>query len=120
MRRRYFIALISSFAAEWPLAAHAQHSDTVRVIGVLTGGSGPDSTARLEIFLRALAQLGWTENKNVRLDIRRGGGDIEDIRKYAAELAARAPDLIVSVGGPATAEVLPSDPDGADRVYNRT
>ena len=73
---------------------------------MLTGGSGPDSTARLEVFLRSLAQLGWTESQNVRLDIRRGGGDIEDIRKYAAELAARTPDVIVTVGGPATGELL--------------
>jgi putative ABC transport system substrate-binding protein len=106
MRRRDFITLVGSFAAEWPYAAHAQHPTSVRVIGVLTGGSGPDSTARLEVFLRALAQLGWTESHNVRLDIRRGGGDIDDIRKFAAELAARTPDVIVTVGGPATAEVL--------------
>jgi putative ABC transport system substrate-binding protein len=50
--------------------------------------------------------LGWTEDHNVRLDIRRGGGDLDDIRKYAAELAARTPDVIVTVGGPATGEVL--------------
>jgi ABC-type uncharacterized transport system substrate-binding protein len=106
MRRRDFITFVGSFAAEWPFAAHAQHPNAVRVIGVLTGGSGPDSTARLEIFLRALAQLGWTESHNVRLDIRRGGGDIEDIRKYAAELVARTPDVIVSVGGVATGELL--------------
>jgi putative ABC transport system substrate-binding protein len=73
---------------------------------VLTGGSGPDSTARLEVFLRALAELGWTENHNVRLDIRRGGGDVDDIRKYAAELAGHTPDVIVTIGGPATGEVL--------------
>jgi putative tryptophan/tyrosine transport system substrate-binding protein len=106
MRRRDFISLVGSFAAEWPIAARAQHSNAVRVIGVLTGGSGPDSTARLDVFLRALAQLGWTENHNVRIDIRRGGGDIDDIRKYAAELAARTPDVIVTIGGPATGELL--------------
>ena len=106
MRRRDFISLVGSFAAEWPIEARAQHPEPVRVIGVLTGGSGPDSTARLEVFLRALAELGWTENHNVRLDIRRGGGDANDIRKYAAELAGRTPDVIVTVGGPATGEVL--------------
>jgi putative tryptophan/tyrosine transport system substrate-binding protein len=106
MRRRDFISLVGSFAAEWPVAAHAQHPNAVRVIGVLTGGSGPDSTARLDVFLKALAQLGWTENHNVRIDIRRGGGDIDDIRKYAAELAARTPDVIVTIGGPATGELL--------------
>lgn len=107
MRRRDFIAFVGSFAAEWPFAAHAQRLPaSVRAIGVLTGGSGPDSTARLEVFLRALKQLGWTENDNVRFDIRRGGGDVDDIRKYAAELAARTPDVIVTIGGPATGEVL--------------
>ena len=106
MRRREFIRLFGSIAVAWPLAAGAQTSGPVRLIGVLTGGSGPDSTARLEVFLRALAQLGWTENHNVRLDIRRGGGDIDDIRKYAAELAARTPDVIVTIGGPATGELL--------------
>ena len=103
MRRRDFIIFVGSFAAEWPFAACAQH---VRVIGVLTGGSGPDSTARLDVFLRALAQLGWTEGYNVQLDIRRGGGDPDDIRKYAAELAARTPDVIVTIGGPATGGLL--------------
>ena len=106
MRRREFIRLFGSIAVAWPLAAGAQTSGPVRLIGVLTGGSGPNSTARLEVFLRALAQLGWTENHNVRLDIRRGGGDIDDIRKYAAELAARTPDVIVTIGGPATGELL--------------
>jgi len=106
MRRREFIAFVGSTPVAWPLTVRAQHPNTVRVIGVLTGGSGPDSTARLEVFLRALSQLGWTEDHNVRLDIRRGGGDLDDIRKYAAELAARTPDVIVTVGGPATGEVL--------------
>jgi putative tryptophan/tyrosine transport system substrate-binding protein len=106
MRRREFIIFVGSLAAEWPFAARAQPPSAVRVIGVLTGGSGPDSTARLEVFLGALAQLGLTESHNVRLDIRRGGGDIDTIRKYAAELAARAPDVIVAVGGPATGALL--------------
>jgi len=106
MRRRDFIAFVGSFAAEWSFAAHAQPPPAVRAIGVLTGGSGPDSTARLEIFLKALEQLGWTEHHNVQLDIRRGGGNVDNIRKYAAELAAHTPDVIVTVGGPATGEVL--------------
>jgi putative ABC transport system substrate-binding protein len=105
MRRRDFISLVGSFAAGWPIAARAQKKP-VRVIGVLTGGSGRDSTARLDEFLRALTQLGWTEGNNIQLDIRRGGGDPDDIRKYAAELAAHTPDVIVTVGGTATAEVL--------------
>ena len=77
-----------------------------RRIGVLTGGFGPDSQARLEAFLRALAQLGWTEGQNVRLEIRRGGGESDTIRKHAAELAALAPDVIVAIGGTATGHLL--------------
>jgi putative tryptophan/tyrosine transport system substrate-binding protein len=105
MRRRDFVTFLGSFVAEWPIAARAQHANAVRVVGVLTGGSGPDSTARLEEFLRALSRLGWTDN-NLQLDIRRGAGDADEIRKFAAELAASRPDVIVTVGGLATAEVL--------------
>jgi putative ABC transport system substrate-binding protein len=73
---------------------------------VLTGGSGPDSQARLAVFLQALAQLGWTEGRNVRLEIRQGGGNAENIRKHAAELAALGPDVIVTIGGTATGSIL--------------
>ena len=73
---------------------------------MLTGGFGPDSQARLEAFLRALAQLGWTEGQNVQLEIRRGGGESDTIRKHAAELAALAPDVIVAIGGTATGHLL--------------
>jgi putative ABC transport system substrate-binding protein len=106
MRRRDFITFLGSFAAELPFAARAQQPNALRLIGVLTGGAGPDSTARLDELLRALAQLGWTESHNVRFDIRRGGGDLDNIRKYAAELAARTPDVIVAIGGPATGALL--------------
>jgi putative tryptophan/tyrosine transport system substrate-binding protein len=106
MRRRDFIIFLGSSAAEWPFAARAQQPNALRVIGVLTGGSGSDSTARLDELLRALAQLGWTESHSVRFDIRRGGGDLDNIRKYAAELAARTPDVIVAIGGPATGALL--------------
>ena len=57
------------------MVAWAQQPKTMRRIGVLTGGLGPDSQARLETFLKALAQLGWTDGQNVRLEIRRGAGD---------------------------------------------
>jgi putative ABC transport system substrate-binding protein len=78
----------------------------MRRVGVLTGGFGPDSQARLEAFLKALAQLGWSEGQNVRLDIRRGGGDADAIRKHAAELAALAPDVIMAIGGTAVGQLL--------------
>ena len=106
MRRREFITLLGGAAAAWPLAARAQQPKGMRRIGVLTGGFGPDSQARLEAFLKALAQLGWTDGQNVRLEIRRGGGDADAIRKHATELAALAPDVIMAVGGTATGALL--------------
>lgn len=105
MRRREFIGLIGGATLAWPHMALAQQTNAVRV-GVLTGASGPDSTARLDAFLKALAQLGWTEGHNVRFEVHRGGGDPNAIRKYAAELAAHAPDVIVAVGGTATGELI--------------
>ena len=83
MRRRDFIIFLGSSVAEWPFAVRAQQPNSVRIIGVLTGGSGSDSTARLDELLRALAQLGWIERHSVRFDIRRGGGDLDNIHKYA-------------------------------------
>ena len=88
------------------MVARAQQPKAMRRIGVLTGGFGPDSQARLEAFLKALAQLGWTDGQNVRLEIRRGGGDADAIRRYATELAALAPDVIMAVGGTATGALL--------------
>jgi putative tryptophan/tyrosine transport system substrate-binding protein len=106
MRRREFIGLLGCATLAWPHMALAQQTDATRVVGVLTGASGPDSTARLDAFLKALAQLGWTEGHNVRFEIRRGGGDPNTIHKYAAELAGGASDVIVAVGGTATGELL--------------
>ncbi|MGA6943360.1 MAG: ABC transporter substrate-binding protein [Pseudolabrys sp.] len=105
MRRREFLGLVGN-AVAWPMVASAQQPKAMRRIGVLTGGFGPDSQARLEAFLKALAQLGWTDGQNVRLEIRRGGGDADAIRRYATELAALAPDVIMAVGGTATGALL--------------
>jgi putative tryptophan/tyrosine transport system substrate-binding protein len=105
VRRREFLGLVGS-AVAWPMVARAQQATAMRRIGVLTGGFGPDSQARLETFLKALAQLGWIEGKNVRLEIRRGGGDADAIRRYATELAALSPDVIMAVGGTATGRLL--------------
>ena len=88
------------------MVARAQQPKAMRRIGVLTGGFGPDSQARLEAFLKALAQLRWTDGQNVRLEIRRGGGDADAIRKHATELAALAPDVVMAIGGTATERLL--------------
>jgi putative ABC transport system substrate-binding protein len=112
MRRREFITLLGGAAAAssvlWPLAARAQQSDRIRRIGVLTGLAADDANAqvRYAAFLQVLQQLGWTDGRNVRIDARWGAGDADDIRKYAAELAALAPDVILTTGGAAVASML--------------
>ena len=99
MRRREFIAGIGA-AASWPLVARAQQADRVRRIGVLVGAGadGLDAQARQGAFLQGLQQLGWTDGRNVRIDTRWGGAKPDDIRKYAAELVALAPDVILAAG----------------------
>jgi putative ABC transport system substrate-binding protein len=104
MRRREFITLLGGAAAAWPLAARAQQGERVRRIGVLMNfvADDPAALTRLLAFAQALAQSGWTDGRNVRIDIRWGAGDLERIRRYAAELVALAPDVILAVGSAAT------------------
>src|SRR5215467_2755682 len=98
--RRKFLATLGG-AAAWPLAARAQQPERMRRIGVLMNMAADDPTGqtRLLAFVQALAQAGWTDGRNVRIDIRWGAGDAERIRKYAAELVALAPDVILASGG---------------------
>jgi ABC-type uncharacterized transport system substrate-binding protein len=106
MRRREFITLVGASAA-WPLAAHAQQSERVRRIGVLMNlaANDPESQRRVTGFVQALQALGWTDSRNVKIDYRWGAGDVELYRRYAAELLALAPDVILSTGTPVV-EVL--------------
>ena len=92
MRRRQFIAGLGS-AAVWPLAARAQQADRVRRIGMLQPGDEDDPASKTYVsaFTRALADLGWTDGRNVRIDLRWGGGDINRIRALAQELVACNP-----------------------------
>ena len=78
----------------------------MRRVGVLTGGAGPDSNARVVVFQQALAELGWVEGGNVQFEIRQGGGNNDKVRQYAEEMAARAPDVIMTIGGTATGFLL--------------
>jgi putative ABC transport system substrate-binding protein len=108
-RRREFITLLGGAAAAWPLAARAQQPERIRRIGVLTGGStadNPDSRANTAAFRQGLQQLGWTEGRNVRIEYRWAGGNVDDLRKYAAELAALAPDVILNSGAGSLASLL--------------
>jgi putative tryptophan/tyrosine transport system substrate-binding protein len=101
MTRREFIALLGGAVAAWPLAARAQQSDRVRRIGVLHSLAAGDTEgqARLTAFVQGLQELGWTDGRNVRIDYRWTAGDPEHARRYAAELVALAPDVILAVGG---------------------
>ena len=107
MRRREFIGGILGSSATWPLAARAQQGEQMRRIGVLTSGAAaddPDGQVRSAAFVQGLQQLGWTDGRNIRIDYRWGAGDADNMRKYAAELVALAPDVILASG---TASVAP-------------
>ena len=108
VRRRDVFPLISSVAI-WPLAARAQQPDRVRHIGMLAVGTtadDPQARARKGAFLQGLQQLGWTEGRNMQIDDRWPGADATDARKYAAELVALAPDVILVSGSPAVPPML--------------
>ena len=97
--RREFITLLGG-ASAWPLAARAQQGERMRRIGMLltAAADDPESLARVGAFLQALAQLGWTIGRNVRIESRWGAGNAELIRKHAVEFAALAPDVILAHG----------------------
>jgi putative ABC transport system substrate-binding protein len=106
MRRREFITLLGS-AAAWPLEAGAQQSGQMRRIAVIMvlAADDPEDQARVAAFQQGLAQFGWTDGRNVRIDYRWGAGDPDRYRKYAAEVVALAPDVILATGD-ATGPVL--------------
>jgi putative ABC transport system substrate-binding protein len=100
MRRREFITLVGGAAATWPLAAWAQQGDRVRRIGALLAGDENSIEVKTNglAFTQALADLGWTDGRNVRLDLRAGGGDVNRFRAFAQELVGLQPDIILTVG----------------------
>jgi len=108
MRRREFITLLGGATAAWPLAASAQQPDRMRRIGVLTpfASDDPVEQTRVLAFAQALAQSGWIEGRNVRIEIRWGASDPERIRRYVAELVALAPDVILAVSSATTEPLL--------------
>jgi putative tryptophan/tyrosine transport system substrate-binding protein len=108
MRRRDFIVLTGGATALAPLAALAQQADGMRRIGVLIGSAAddPEYQARFGAFLQGLAQLGWADGRNVRIDTRWATTNPDDIRRHAAELAALAPDVILSATGTLTVAPL--------------
>src|ERR1700732_5446195 len=100
MNRRALIALLGTTAVAWPLAVRAQQPDGMRRVGVLIpfAADDPEAMARIAAFLQGLQELGWTVGRNVRLDYRWTAGDAERNRRYAAELVALAPDVILANG----------------------
>ena len=130
MKRRAFITLLGGAAADWPLAARAQQPERMRRIGVLNylTADDPDSSPRVAAFAQALQGLGWIDGRNIQIDYRWGGGDLDRSRKYATELVALGPDVILVSSGSALAAlqnvtrtvpivfVSVSDPVGAGYV----
>jgi len=100
MRRREFITLLGGGPIAWPLMAHAQQPDRMRRIGVLMGFAENDSQAQAHIaaFRDGLQKLGWTEGRNIRIDTRWVAFDAELRQRFARELVALQPDLILSQG----------------------
>jgi len=108
MRRREFITLLGGAAASLPLTARAQQSSEMRRIAVLASGNADDQGLKsaLAAFQQRLQQLGWTDGQNLRIELRRGEGDEEKIRKYSGELAALAPDVILALGSSTVGQLL--------------
>ncbi len=106
--RREFITLLGGAAVAWPLAARAQQGGPMRRIGVLMNLASDDAIGqgRIAAFLQGLQQLGWTDGRNVRIETRWGASDADRIRKYAAELVAFAPDVILTAGTPTLGPLL--------------
>jgi putative tryptophan/tyrosine transport system substrate-binding protein len=107
MRRRDFIKLFGG-AASWPLSARAQQPEQMRRIGVLMnlGADDAEGQARFAALLQGLQEAGWVVGRNVRIDVRWGGGDAESFRKQAAELVSLLPDVLFASGIPAATPLL--------------
>src|SRR5262245_48820955 len=97
MKRRDFITLVGGAAAASPLKARAQQGERVRRIGVLMGfADDREGQARVTVLKQGLQELGWTDGRNIQIEVRFGGADAGQIRAYAAELVALAPDVLVA------------------------
>ena len=107
LRRRDFVTLLGA-AAVWPVSARAQRRDRMRRIGVLMGLAADDaeSQARLAAFAQGLQHSGWIVGQNVRVDYRWGAGNADLMRKFAAELVALAPDVILAHSSAAVGPLL--------------
>ena len=107
MRRRTFIAALGG-AAAWPMMVRAQQLERLRLVGYLIGSTAddPQNLARVDAFVRALAQLGWTEGRNVKIEKRYASGDATRARALAKELVELRPDVILASPSPVVAALL--------------
>ncbi|MGB7010463.1 MAG: ABC transporter substrate-binding protein [Pseudolabrys sp.] len=106
MRRREFLGILGG-AAVWPVVSKAQQAESVHLVGVLSilGSDDPEAQARMAVFEQTLQQLGWTVGRDLKIETRQIGADLDSIRRYAAELVALSPDVIFSIGGLPTASL---------------
>src|SRR5262245_53245771 len=100
MRRRSFLGVLGGAIAFCPLAARTQQPAGVRRIGVIhgVGADDPEAQERLAVFVQTPQQSGWVDGHNLRIDVRWAGGSANNVRKEATELAALAPDAILTTG----------------------
>jgi putative ABC transport system substrate-binding protein len=108
MRRREFTRLLGGAAVAWSVAAHAQQTERVRRIGILTfsAESDPEGQASVAAFREELGKLGWIEGRNIEINIRWAAADLESMKRFAGELVALEPDFILTSSTPATATML--------------
>ena len=108
MKRREFITLIGGVAVTWPLPAQAQQTQQKRRIGVLMSFAESDASARamFEGYRNALTQLGWTEGKNLQMEVRWAAGDPDKIQAFSRELVELRPDAILVQGTISTGSVV--------------
>jgi putative ABC transport system substrate-binding protein len=121
MKRREFITLLGSGAAAWPLAAWAQQPERMRRIGVFMDypSEHPEGQFRNAAFLQRLQEVGWTVGRNVQIDYRWGIGDADVMRRYATELVALQPEIILASGTATVGPLLQATRSRADRICIR-
>ena len=108
MRRREFTGLLGGAAVAWSVAAHAQQTERVRRIGILTfsAESDPEGQASVAAFREELGKLGWIEGRNIEINIRWAAADLESMKRFARELVGLQPDFILTSSTPAAAAML--------------
>jgi hypothetical protein len=108
MQRREFITLLGGAASAWPFGARAQQSERIRRIAVLNGTAATgQNPAAYAAFLRRLSELGWTDGRNVQIEVRWANSDPELMRSYGTELAGHSPDVFLVQSNPALAVLRP-------------